>query len=120
MVKTMKALKGFITILICLAVISAATVFVAAEGSYIRGDANSDGKVTIRDVTTVQLYMVGKVVSGFKRNAADVDGKGIDINDATYIQLYLVGKNNTYHIGETVSDSNQSTSEEYELPYLPY
>ncbi len=63
---------------------------------YILGDANLDGKVSVRDVTTIQLKLAGRIdFSAQQEKAADTDGSGIvDIDDATYIQLWLVKRIN--------------------------
>ncbi len=60
---------------------------------YILGDVNGDGIVSIRDVTTIQLYLARRLEFGKTAiKAADVDlNTTVDINDATYIQEYLVG-----------------------------
>lgn len=59
---------------------------------YELGDANLDGNVTIRDVTTIQLYRAGFMdLPTFRgENFADVtkDGK-VNIRDATMIQMKL-------------------------------
>lgn len=61
------------------------------EDYYKNGDANLDGTINIRDVTSIQRF-VGEFVQFTDEQlaAADVDGNGIvDINDATYLQMYL-------------------------------
>lgn len=61
------------------------------EPSFILGDANGDGKVSVLDATWIQKYIAdydGYVISNFK--AADADGDGrISIMDATAIQQML-------------------------------
>ena len=59
----------------------------------LSGDANLDGKVTIRDATTIQLRLAKRLdFSASERKAADVDlDNDININDVTYIQEYLAG-----------------------------
>lgn len=88
----------------------------AVKESYIRGDADGDGKVSITDVTAIQRKLLSVDVKNFNEKAADVDGNGLKIADAIKIQRYLVGyDNNTYRIGETVYDDY----DEYELPFIP-
>jgi hypothetical protein len=54
------------------------------------GDINSDGVVTISDVTRIQDVLVGRYQYTEADLIADVDGNGnLEIRDATYIQLYL-------------------------------
>lgn len=51
-----------------------------------------DGKVSVRDVTTIQLELVGRInFNALQQKAADSDGSGIiDIDDVTNIQLFIV------------------------------
>ena len=83
----------------------------AASKSYIRGDADNNGKVDIQDVTAIQRKLALIDVSSFNKTAADVDGKGLNIIDATAIQRYIAGFENTLKIGETVKN-------DYELPII--
>lgn len=116
----MKSYKLIISLLLILAVMCSTTVVsVSAGTTYIRGDANCDNEVTIRDATIIQMYIANYSVPQFNIIAADVDGNGLNINDVTKIQKYLVGLNNQCQIGETVSDNTQPTQEEYELPFVP-
>ena len=75
------------------------------EPSYILGDADGDGDVTIIDATWVQRALAGiEVSSDFNEAAADVDGDGdMTIIDVTYIQRYLAGIDVPYAVGEPVS-----------------
>ena len=62
-----------------------------AESGILMGDADSDGKVTIKDVATIQKH-VAKVstLSSKAQLAADVlDSDGLNIKDATAIQKWL-------------------------------
>lgn len=63
---------------------------------FVLGDVNDDNNVSIRDVTFIQLHLVGRTGYEFNKKkmaAADVSGDGVvNIRDATYIQLYKVGK----------------------------
>lgn len=58
------------------------------------GDTNQDGKITISDVTEIQLYINEMITFNQKQKiAADVDEDGsVDIRDATYIMLYIVNQ----------------------------
>ena len=90
-------------------VTGAATVTVTTTKSetpsYILGDADGDGDVTIIDATCIQRALVGiPVPSDYNEAAADVDGdEEITILDVTLIQRYLVGINVPYAIGEPVA-----------------
>ena len=55
------------------------------------GDVDTNGIINIRDVTTIQLYLVGlKDFTAAQLTAADADKNGKpSIRDVTTIQLYL-------------------------------
>ena len=76
---------------------------VSAASSYLRGDADGDGVVTIRDATTIQRRLVEIPTPSFDERAADVDGNGLDITDATKIQQYLAEYENIYNINKLVT-----------------
>ena len=101
---------------------------VNATESYIRGDANGDGHVTIMDATVIQRRLAEIPTPSFDERAADVDGDGLNITDATQIQRYLAEFDNIYHINETVTipdpttpqpTTPQPTRDPYELPVVP-
>lgn len=56
------------------------------------GDTNGDSKLTVSDVTAIQLYLCGALsFTPEQMLAADVDGNGsLTISDATALQLLLV------------------------------
>lgn len=62
--------------------------------SVLIGDTNQDGKITINDVTGIQLYINETITFNQKQKiAADVDEDGsVDIRDATYIMLYIANQ----------------------------
>ena len=62
--------------------------------SVLIGDTNQDGKITISDVTEIQLCINEMITFNQKQKiAADVDEDGsVDIRDATYIMLYIVNQ----------------------------
>lgn len=94
---------------------SAAVLSAGAEIKYIRGDANNDGRVDIRDVTLVQRVL-GNLESdskGIIKRNCDLDNNRLDINDATNIQRYLAEFTDTHQIGKVFS------YDEYELPFVP-
>ena len=55
------------------------------------GDTDLDGKITISDVTAIQLHVAElNPLTGDALLAADTNGDGtVDITDATHLQLYL-------------------------------
>ena len=70
--------------------------------TYILGDANLDGMVSIKDATYIQQFLVNLVVFDANNNRnADVDGSGIiSVKDANFIQRYLAAIATDYKIGE--------------------
>ncbi len=64
-----------------------------ATKSFIIGDVNSDGQVTIADATDIQKHIAGLItLSDTQKAAADVNGDGqVTIADATDIQKYIAG-----------------------------
>lgn len=69
------------------------TVVLGPKENIIYGDINNDGKVSVDDVTALQLYISGaQSIDSAAKLRADVNNDGaIDILDGTDIQLYLVG-----------------------------
>ncbi len=115
--------KRNITKLICLFLVVAAmfsaTVFStsAATRTFLRGDANGDGRIGIDDVTLLQRVIAGleKDPDNLIKLRAEVKYYGVDIFDATEIQKYIAQFDNIYNIGEKVT----SYYDEYELPFIP-
>lgn len=116
--------------LICLAltcafVMTSAAFSAAAASSnitYIRGDYNKDGFVTIGDVTGIQRVIAGieSDSDGTVKKRFDIDGNNVlDINDACAIQRYLALFDDPYGIGEKVTENVQHPTDEYELPFIP-
>ena len=81
--------------------------------SYVVGDADGDGKITVGDVTAIQKKIAQLPLDFFNSTAADIDGKGLDITDATAIQRYLAEYKDHNNIGKTV------IKDKYELPFIP-
>lgn len=70
------------------------------------GDADTDGDVTVLDVTTVQRHLVDIAVPAFDEAAADADRDGdVTIIDATCIQRWLVGIPVPTAIGDPITES---------------
>ncbi|MBQ3417242.1 MAG: dockerin type I repeat-containing protein [Ruminococcus sp.] len=123
----MKRLGLIGLVLICLMIAVSMILPVSAASSYLRGDADGDGKVTILDATAIQRSLAALPVKSFNEKAADVDGDGLNITDATWIQRYLAEFDNIHHINETVTipdpttpqpTTPQPTRDPYELPVV--
>lgn len=124
----MKKLVLIVLALICLLTAVGMVIPVSAASSYIRGDADGDGEVTITDATAIQSILAEIPTASFVEEAADVDGDGLNIIDVTNIQRYLAEFDNIYHINETVTvpdpttpqpTTPQPTRDPYELPVVP-
>ena len=71
------------------------------EEEIILGDANGDGRVSVKDVTAIQRFIADLPVDMLNSSAADVDGDGVvTISDATLIQQYLAEMEVAYPIGQ--------------------
>lgn len=75
------------------------------DESYILGDADDDGTVSIIDATLIQrhnIFMETGIDEAILMHG-DVDGNGyLEIQDVTYIQRYLVYIRTPYPIGEMI------------------
>lgn len=80
----------------------------------ILGDANSDGIVTISDVTCIQMAVAGIPLNcDFSLDAADVTGdEEINITDASYIQMWVALLDTPYPIGERIEAPTEPTTEQ--------
>ena len=72
--------------------------------SFLKGDADIDGEVTVMDATYIQRSELGiKCPTIVVVDTADVDGDGdVSIIDATLIQRHLVGIPTRFNIGEYI------------------
>ena len=127
----MKLLKSFTAVVLSV-IISACVIFAvhSATGDkneYILGDANSDGVVTISDVTAVQMVLADISLPDFNEKAGDIDGNGLDVTDARNIQRYVAMYEDLLGIGGTVTVAEPATqkptnaykTDPYELPFIP-
>ena len=80
---------------ICMGTLSAVPAFaINSSFTYSRiGDYNSDNKVNVADVTTLQTQLAGSdVVTGTALEHTDFDGDGkFDVNDVLELQKMIVG-----------------------------
>ena len=76
--------------------------------SYLRGDADGDGTITILDATRIQRLLADLITDeyGVIAMRGDLSGNGLDILDATAIQRYLAGMGNLYGVNEYVAYSS--------------
>lgn len=72
--------------------------------TYILGDVDNDGKVTISDATDIQL-LIAEIIEPYDENTVlrgDITkDEVLSIMDATYIQRYIAEFDDGLHIGET-------------------
>ena len=75
------------------------------EVTYMVGDADGDGAITILDATKIQRLLVSLITDddGMIALRGDSNGNGLDILDATRIQRYLADFTVVEPIGETVT-----------------
>ena len=120
-------MKKFLIAAACVAITAALMLPLfavsAQDNSYVRGDADGDGKVSISDVTKIQRVLADfeQDVDGMVAKRADLDGYGLSITDATQIQRWLAEYGNAYQIGETViiTQETVATTRNYDLPFIP-
>ena len=74
--------------------------------SYLIGDADGDGEITIDDVMAIQrvLALFDEDTDNTIARRCDVDGGGLDIKDVTAIQRKLASFDDPYKIGENAKD----------------
>lgn len=108
---------------ICMTIIASLLILVfcpsAGALSFIRGDADADGTVSVIDATSIQKVRASIEVKVFDANAADVDGDGVvSVIDATYIQKSLAHLEIPYAVGEvvTIEETVFETTEETTAP----
>ncbi len=60
----------------------------------VKGDINNDGKITVSDMATIRLHLLGKyTISGDIFDVADINGDGkITVSDMATVRLHLLGK----------------------------
>ena len=127
----MKLLKSstavILSVIIAICVVFAVHAVADNKTEYILGDANSDGVVTISDVTAVQMVLADISLPEFNEKAGDIDGNGLDVTDAHNNQRYVVMYEDLLGIGGTVTETVPTTqkptnaykTDPYELPFIP-
>lgn len=70
-----------------------------APSTYILGDANSDGKVNVKDATYIQKFIAG-LINTIDEEVADCNSDGkVNVKDATAIQKFIASLPTPYDIG---------------------
>ena len=127
----MKLLKSaaavILSVIIAICVVFAVHAVADNKSEYILGDANSDGVVTISDVTAVQMVLADISLPEFNEKAGDIDGNGLDVTDAHNNQRYVAMYEAVLGIGGTVTETVPTTqkptnaykTDPYELPFIP-
>ena len=73
--------------------------------TYVLGDANGDGEITVMDATVIQRYLCDLPVSDpdiVVRNG-DIAGEGIEVSDATWIQRHIAEMGTPYEVGKALT-----------------
>lgn len=73
--------------------------------TYVLGDANGDGEITLMDATVIQRYLSCLPVSApdiVARNG-DITGEGIKVSAATWIQRHVAETVIPYEVGKVVT-----------------
>lgn len=101
----MKKSVKLISILTITAILLCMTVlFVSAKTvTYLKGDADGDGTISVLDATTIQKTLASLIIDydGMIALRGEVGGDSLDITDATYIQKYLA------HLKIDIDDINK-------------
>ena len=73
--------------------------------TFLRGDADGEGRITILDATMIQRLLAGLIADndGMIELRGDVCDDGLDILDATLIQRFLADFDNIFGVGEEVT-----------------
>lgn len=109
-------MKRFVSIF-CVLILLIGTLFTATLTAsadtevLLLGDANGDGKVNVKDATTIQKFVAGLIdLANGGIPVADADNNGkVNIKDATAIQKFVAGMLPDSAIGKPC-DSNEGTT----------
>ena len=123
----MKKLIVVISVLLAASMFMFSAAVSAGSGSYLIGDTDGSGVVSIEDVTLIQKVLAELVADtdGSITTRGNVAGDELSISDATAVQMYIAGFRNDYNIGETAEEqvttqaATQPTTRSYELPFIP-
>ncbi len=78
----------------CTLYINKGNANVSGGSAVKKGDINGDGKISVSDMSTVRLHLLGKyTLKDNALNAADINGDGkISVSDMSTVRLHLLGK----------------------------
>ena len=88
--------------------------FSASETSFLLGDVDGDGDVSIIDATIIQRVLADMITDedGMYTLRGDVDGDGeLSVTDVTFIRRYCALLYTPYPIGETVIAPTEAPTE---------
>ena len=73
--------------------------------TYVLGDANGDGEITLMDATVIQRYLSCLPVSvpDIVARNGDITGEGIEVSAATWIQRHVAETVIPYEVGKVVT-----------------
>ena len=117
---------GIISIFLAMLVIACSLTVVmpisaesnSSNSSWIMGDTDGDGEISILDATVIQRYLADFEVKYPERvkKCGDINGDGVDILDATLIQRYLAAYTIPYPIDIPIEQPTEQSTEEITDP----
>ena len=96
-------IKSVLSLSLCMAMMMSVSVH---ADSKMLGDVDSDGEITITDVTFIQRYTVGiKTPVAVTSSVADIDGDhAVTVMDASHLQRWMVDVSDSYPISKPVAE----------------
>ena len=133
----MKKVLALLLLVLMVSCFTGIAVSADATESYLVGDADGDGCISVLDATKIQRVLAELVIDedGSIAMRGDVDNNGLDVLDATKIQRFLAGfrDNNLVNtmVGPaapttapteapvTAAPTQQRPTDPNELPFIP-
>ena len=119
-------MKKFLSILLttCLFVVSIVPVMAVennATATYLMGDVDLDGRITVKDTTLIQKFVAAlEDLHPNKYAVADVDNNGnVNVKDATMIQKKIAGIINEFPVRDEESKDEVTTTPDETIPEKP-
>lgn len=115
-------LKKIISFGVAAVMLSSTLVFTNAATSFMRGDINCDGKISISDLTALAKYLNG--TQNYSADICDVNGDGVaDANDGIYLTRKIGGNTpedwSTYQTAKNVTADNSEKFEYIVIGFSP-